>query len=86
MAAMLGGAIANALAFTGSNYLFRLIGDDTERKRHDLAIENLQRDRDEWNQQRLQQLDYMLIKNLEKKQNQQGNSRMSMMHCKNIIT
>ena len=58
MAGVLGGAIANALAFTGSNYLFKLIGNDAERERHDLALEKLQRDRDEWNQKRLQQLDY----------------------------
>ena len=39
------GAIANALAFTGSSYLFhRLSADniDAERKRHDAAIEKLQ--------------------------------------------
>ena len=59
MAAMIGGALANAFAFTGSSYLFRVLFDDTERKRHDLAIEQLQKDRDEWNQKRLQQLDYV---------------------------
>lgn len=59
MAAMLGGAFANAIAFTGSSYLFRLIGGDAERERHDLATEQLQKDRDEWNQNRLQQLDYV---------------------------
>ena len=39
------GAIANALAFNGSRYLFhRLSADniDAERKRHDAAIEALQ--------------------------------------------
>ena len=38
------GALANALAFTGSSYLFhRLSADsiDTERVRHDEAIEKL---------------------------------------------
>ena len=40
------GALANALAFTGNSYLFdRLSADniDAERKRHDLAIEKLQK-------------------------------------------
>ena len=39
---LIGGALANALAFTGSSYLFhRLFADniDAERKRHDAAIE-----------------------------------------------
>ena len=42
---LIGGALANALAFTGSSYLFhRLSADniDAERKRHDAAIEKLQ--------------------------------------------
>ena len=43
---LIGGALANALAFTRSSYLFsRLSKDsiDAERKRHDLAIEQLQK-------------------------------------------
>jgi len=44
---MVGGAVVNALPFTGGNYLFSLLGDksteaEKERKRHDLAIEELQ--------------------------------------------
>ena len=45
------GASANALAFTGSSYLFsRLSANsiDAERKRHDLAIEQLQKAQIEW--------------------------------------
>ena len=41
---LIGGALANALTFTGSSYLFhRLSADniDAERKRHDAAIEAL---------------------------------------------
>ena len=48
---LIGGALANALAFTGSSYLFsRLSKDsiDAERKRHDLAIEQLQKAQIEW--------------------------------------
>ena len=45
---MVGGAVVNALAFTGGNCLFSLLGDksaeaEKERKRHDLANEELQR-------------------------------------------
>ena len=43
---LIGGALVNALAFTGSNYLFSSISKesiDKERKRHDKAIEDLQR-------------------------------------------
>jgi len=45
---MVGGAVVNAVAFTGGNYLFSLLGDksaeaEKERKGHDLAIEELQR-------------------------------------------
>ena len=45
------GALANALAFTGSSYLFhRLSADniDAERKIHDAAIEKLQAAQLEW--------------------------------------
>ena len=42
---LLGGAAINALAFSGSNYLFSMLrssGIDEERKRHDQAVEQLQ--------------------------------------------
>ena len=45
IAMLIGGALANALAFSGSSYLFhKLSADniDAERKRHDAAIEALQ--------------------------------------------
>ena len=48
---LIGGALENALAFTGSSYLLhRLSTDniDTERKRHDSAIEALQKAQIEW--------------------------------------
>ena len=50
---LIGGALANALAFTGSSYLFSRLSKDSidkERKRHDLAIEQLQRAQIEWAQ------------------------------------
>ena len=54
---LIGGALANALAFTGSSYLFnRLPADniDTDRKRHDAAIEKLQAAQIEWAHKRQQ--------------------------------
>ena len=49
------GALVNALAFTGSNYLFSSLSKesiDKERKRHDKAIEDLQRAQIEWAKKR----------------------------------
>ena len=46
IAMMLGGAVANALAFTGSFYLFSSLSKDQidkERKRHDLAVDRQER-------------------------------------------
>ena len=59
---LIGGALANALAFTGSSYLFhRLSADniDAERKRHDAAIEALQAAQLEWAHKRLQRIDFI---------------------------
>ena len=47
---LIGSALANALAFTGSSYLFNRLSKDSidaERKRHDLAIEQLQKSSDQ---------------------------------------
>ena len=57
-----GGALVNALAFTGSSYLFhRLSADniDAERKRHDSAIEKLQKAQIEWTHKRQQRIDFI---------------------------
>ena len=59
---MIGGALVNAFAFTGSNYLFKTVeGDrvDRERKRHDLALEKLQKARDDFNKKRLLKIDFI---------------------------
>ena len=59
---LIGGALANALAFTGSNYLFSSLSKesiDKERKRHDKAIEDLQRAQIEWAKKRQERLDYI---------------------------
>ena len=45
VAMIVGGALVNALAFSGSNYLFTVLRSsdvDEERKRHDKAVEQLQ--------------------------------------------
>ena len=46
-----GGAGINALVFSGINFIFSRVTDygAEERKRHDLALKKLQRERDEWN-------------------------------------
>ena len=59
---LIGGALANALAFTGSSYLFhRLSADniDAERKRHDAAIEALQKALIEWTHKCQQRIDFI---------------------------
>ena len=56
------GALVNALAFTGSNYLFSSLSKesiDKEQKRHDKAIEDLQKAQIEWAKKRQERLDYI---------------------------
>ena len=46
VAMLIGGALVNAPAFTGSSYLFHRLSKesiDAERKRHDAVIEKLQK-------------------------------------------
>ena len=53
------GAVVNALAFSGTNFVFSRLTDHGagERKRHDLALKKLQSVRDEWNRDRMKHLD-----------------------------
>ena len=56
------GALANALAFTGSSYLFSRLSKDSidkERIRHDLVIEQLQKAQIEWTHKRQQRIDFI---------------------------
>ena len=55
----IGGAVVNALAFSGTNFAFSRLTDHSaeERKRHDLALEKLQGARDEWNRDGMKRLD-----------------------------
>ena len=57
---LLGGALANALAFTGSNALFSSLQGSSiaaERKRHDEAIEATQRAQGAWVRERQDRID-----------------------------
>ena len=59
---LLGGAVVNALAFSGSNYLFstlRSSGIEEERKRHDKAVEELQAAHEAWSRRRTERLDWI---------------------------
>ena len=58
---MIGGAVTNALAFTGGNYLFSHMGSNSneEKKRHDKAMEQLEAAQADWNKKRTERLDYI---------------------------
>ena len=63
VAMMIGGAVVNALAFTGSNFLFSKLGKnndaEAERERHDKAVEQLEAAQAAWSQKRTQRLDFI---------------------------
>jgi len=62
IAMMVGGAIINAVAFTGSNFLFSNLKQkkaDEERQRHDLALEKLSKAKLEYEENRTKYLDYL---------------------------
>ena len=82
----IGGAMVNALAFSGTNFFFSRLTDHgaEERKRHDLALEKLQRARDEWNRDRMKRLDFM-NKRLREKMRREHISTMLMKQCLNTI-
>jgi hypothetical protein len=59
---MVGGAVINALAFSGSNFMFSQLGHgdaDAERKRHDLAVEQLNAAQAAWSKKRTERLDFL---------------------------
>ena len=52
---LIGGVLINALAFSGSNFLFSSLSKesiDKDQKRHDKAIKDLQRAQIEWAKRR----------------------------------
>ena len=59
IAMMAGGALIQALAFSGINAAFSLLGDHgkAEMKRHNLAMEQLSKAREDWNRDRQERLD-----------------------------
>lgn len=61
LAVIAGGALVNALAFSGTNFIFGQLGDHgkAEMKRHNLAMEQLSKARDEYARSRQQRLDYI---------------------------
>ena len=59
---LVGGAMVNALAFSGSNYLFSMLRSsdlNEERKRHDQAVEQLQAAQAKWSRKRTKRLDWI---------------------------
>ena len=54
-------SVFSATAFGGTNLVFSMLTDHgaKERKRHDLALENLQRAREKWNEDRMKRLDFI---------------------------
>ena len=62
IAMLVGGALVNAFAFSGSNYLFTILrnsGADEERKRHDKAVEQLQAALTSLSRKRTERLDWI---------------------------
>ena len=62
IAMLVGGALVNALVFSGSNYLFTILrssGVDEERKHHDKAVEQLQATQASCFRKRIQCLDWI---------------------------
>ena len=64
----IGGAMENALAFSGTNFVFSRLTDHgaEELRRHDLALKNLQRAGDEWNRDRMKRIDLINKRLLER--------------------
>ena len=58
---LVGGAMVNALAFSGSNYLFSMLRSsdlNEERKRHDQAVEQVQAAHVKWSRKQTERLDW----------------------------
>ena len=62
IAMLVGGAVVNALAFSGSNYLFSMMRSKSvaeEKLRHDKALEQLETAQAEWARKRQKRLDWI---------------------------
>ena len=59
---LVGGALVNALAFSGSNYVFSILRSsdlNEERKRHDKAVKQLQVAQAKWSRKRTERLEWI---------------------------
>ena len=66
---MIAGGLFNAVAFAGAGYLFQKFnkdGYDEETRRHNLALEKLERARQEWNQKDIERQEKMAALRREK--------------------
>ena len=79
-------AVVNEIAFSDTKFVFSRLTDHggEERKRHDIALEKLQKVRDEWNKDRMKRLDF-INKRLHKKRRQGHISTMLMKQCLSTI-
>ena len=63
VAMMIGGAVVNALAFTGCHFLSSKLGNtqaaEKEREGHDKAVGQLEAAHAAWGQKRMQRLDFI---------------------------
>ena len=62
IAIMIGGAIINATAFVGGNYLAKYLSGDSagqEKKRHDLAVEKYEKEYQKYQENRTKLLDWI---------------------------
>ena len=69
MASMVAGGLFNAVAFAGAGYLFQKFNKDgygEETRRHDLALEKLEKARQEWNQKDIERQEKMAALRREK--------------------
>ena len=68
---MVAGGLFNAVAFAGAGYIFSKLNKDgygEETKRHNLALEKLERARQEWNQKDIERREKMVALRQEKKE------------------
>ena len=68
---MVAGGLFNAVAFAGAGYIFSKFNKDgygEETKRHNLALEKLERARQEWNQKDIERREKMVALRQEKKE------------------
>ena len=58
---IIGGAVVNAIAFSGTTFAFSQLTDHgkEERKRHNPSLEKLQGARDKWNKDQMKRLDFI---------------------------